>query len=212
MRDHVSGQLKVAPEHCSSRVLQKMGKPYISVFNDFAKKYSDYSFSCGREQYLVPYLMSSHPGSTLADAIELALYLKKNHLRPEQVQDFYPTPGTVSTVMFATGIDPLTGSKVYVSRDPEENKKQRALLQFTVPENRAIVRKALRLAGREDLIGFGENHLVPPEKNEQVVRNGKNDNKNVKRERTRKNAHTNDTIKFSGRNGTGRKKSGKNHG
>ena len=161
---HVSGQLKVAPEHCSSAVLEKMGKPDVSVYNAFVKKYFSLCAECGKEQYLVPYLMSSHPGSTLADAIDLAVYLKENRCRPEQVQDFYPTPGTVSTVMFYTGLDPLTGKEVYVARDPEEKRMQRALLQCTRPESEKLVRKALALAGREDLIGFGPHCLVRPEK------------------------------------------------
>ena len=162
--DHVSGQLKVAPEHISDRVLDCMGKPHIDVYNAFKKKYFDLCREIGKEQYLVPYLMSSHPGSTVNEAIELACYLKAEHYAPEQVQDYYPTPGTASTVMYYTGINPLTGKKVYVPTTYEEKSEQRALLQFNKPDNAAKVRSALIKAGREDLIGFGGNCLVKPER------------------------------------------------
>lgn len=162
VRDHVSGQLKVAPEHCCNNVLQHMGKPSIEVYDKFKKRFFELTKSIGKEQYLVPYLMSSHPGSTLSDAVELALYLKRSHLNPEQVQDFYPTPGTASTVMFYTGIDPFTMKEVFVPRSYEEKRLQRALLQFNRPENADLVREALVNAGRRDLIGFGENCLVRP--------------------------------------------------
>lgn len=164
---HVSGQLKVAPEHCSPNVLIHMGKPDIEVYDAFKKKFFELSRSCGKEQYLVPYLMSSHPGSTLEDAVNLALYLKKGHYAPEQVQDFYPTPGTASTVMFYTGLDPFTLKPVYVASTPEEKAQQRALLQFNKPDNYPAVRRALLACGRGDLIGRGENCLVPPEKGAQ---------------------------------------------
>ena len=159
---HVSGQLKVAPEHISDNVLSKMGKPSRKVFDRFSSKFYDITKKIGKEQYLVPYLMSSHPGSTLSDAIELALYIKKNNLHPEQVQDFYPTPFTLSTCMFHTGLDPLTMEKVYVPKSFEEKQMQRALLQFRKPENYNLVIRALKKAGREDLIGFGEHCLVRP--------------------------------------------------
>lgn len=162
--DHVSGQLKVAPEHISNRVLDSMGKPHIDVYNAFKKKYFDYCREIGKEQYLVPYLMSSHPGSTVDEAIELACYLKAEHYAPEQVQDYYPTPGTASTVMYYTGVNPLTGKKVYVPTTYEEKSEQRALLQFNKPDNAQKVRSALIRAGREDLIGFGGNCLVKPER------------------------------------------------
>lgn len=158
---HVSGQLKVAPEHCSPRVLEKMGKPSIQAFDRFAKDFYTATKKAGKEQYLVPYLMSSHPGSTLKEAAELAVYLKKNRIRPEQVQDFYPTPGTVSTCMFYTGLDPFSMAPVYVAKSPEEKAMQRALLQYWRPENRTLILKALRRAGRADLIGPGPNCLVP---------------------------------------------------
>ncbi len=163
VRDHVSGQLKVAPEHCSPAVLRKMGKPDIEVFERFRSRYFALSAACGKEQYLVPYLMSSHPASTLADAVELACYLKKWNYSPEQVQDFYPTPGTASTVMFYTGIDPFTMKEVFVPTDYEEKQMQRALLQFKKPENADTVRRALKKCGREDLIGYGPECLVRPE-------------------------------------------------
>ena len=164
VRDHVSGQLKVAPEHCSAPVLALMGKPSIDVFEKFREKYFRLSKEYGKEQYLVPYLMSSHPGSTLKDAVALALYLKKWGYTPEQVQDFYPTPGTASTVMYYTGIDPFTGKNVYVPRDYHEKQLQRALLQAGRPENHDAVREALRKCKREDLIGYGKEFLVPPER------------------------------------------------
>ena len=157
---HVSGQLKVAPEHCSSRVLDCMGKPHINVYEKFKRKFYSLTEQIGKKQYLVPYLMSSHPGSTVSDAIELALFLKKEGLHPEQVQDFYPTPGTVSTCMFYTGLDPYTLKSVYVPRTPKEKAEQRALLQYYRPENKKTVLDALRKAGRNDLIGTGKNCLV----------------------------------------------------
>lgn len=160
---HVSGQLKVAPEHCSAAVLDKMGKPHIEAYLRFAKRYFEYTKQIGKEQYLVPYLMSSHPGSTLQDAVELALFLKRERLRPEQVQDFYPTPGTISTCMFYTGLDPYTMEEVYVARTPKEKALQRALLQYFNPKNRTLVEEALRRAGRTDLIGNGEKCLIRPQ-------------------------------------------------
>ncbi len=162
VRDHVSGQLKVAPEHCSDAVLRDMGKPPIAVFERFKQRYFQLCASMHKEQYLVPYLMSSHPGSTLHDAVVLAQYLKEWGYSPQQVQDFYPTPGTASTVMFYTGIDPFTQKEVYVPRTREEKQLQRALLQFSRPQNAALVRKALHMAHREDLIGFSLHCLVPP--------------------------------------------------
>ena len=162
VKDHVSGQLKVAPEHCSDGVLRAMGKPDFSVYEKFRDKYFDLCAACGKEQYLVPYLMSSHPGSTLEDAIELALCLKRHHYAPEQVQDYYPTPGTASTVMYYTGINPLDGKPVYVATDYHEKQLQRALLQYNRPDNAPLVREALKKAGREDLIGFGNECLVRP--------------------------------------------------
>ena len=163
VRDNVSGQLKVAPEHCSNAVLACMGKPSFTVYEKFRSRFFALTKEVGKEQYLVPYLMSSHPGSTLNDAIELALCLKRNGYAPEQVQDYYPTPGTASTVMYYTGINPLDMKPVYVATDYHEKQMQRALLQFNRPQNADLVREALRKAGREDLIGSGPDCLVRPE-------------------------------------------------
>ncbi len=165
VRYHVSGQLKVAPEHISPQVLHYMGKPFADVYDHFCRKYYALSEKYGKEQYLVPYLMSSHPGSGLREAIDLACYLRENRLNPEQVQDFYPTPGTLSTAMYYTGLDPRDMTPVFVARDPEDKAMQRALLQSGNPKNHALVRKALHLAGREELIGWNKHCLVPPEKN-----------------------------------------------
>ncbi len=162
VRDNVSGQLKVAPEHCSSAVLACMGKPNFEVYEGFRKKFFDITHEVGKEQYLVPYLMSSHPGSTVKDAIELALCLKKNGYAPEQVQDYYPTPGTASTVMYYTGINPLNMQPVYVATDYHEKQLQRALLQYNRPQNADLVREALTKAGRTDLIGHSADCLVRP--------------------------------------------------
>ena len=160
---HISGQLKVAPEHCVNHVLDKMGKPHVQDFDRFCKRFYEETKKIGKEQYLVPYLMSSHPGCTIADAVELAVYLKKHHMRPEQVQDFYPTPGTNSTCMFYTGLDPQTMEPVYVPKTAEEKFYQRTLLQYYKPENRRNVIEALIRAHREDLIGNGPNCLVTPD-------------------------------------------------
>lgn len=159
---HVSGQLKVAPEHVSPKVLKAMGKPPFDVYKQFVQRYMAMNERLGMEQYLVPYFISSHPGSDLAAAIELAEAMRDMKIHPEQVQDFYPTPGTVSTCMYLTGIDPRTMSAVHVP-EGEERRMQRALLQYGRRENYALVRQALRLAGREDLIGQGPKCLVPQE-------------------------------------------------
>lgn len=160
VRYHVSGQLKVAPEHISPNVLYYMGKPPKEIYERFCDKYKRLNQKYSLEQYLVPYLMSSHPGSRLEDAIYLAEYLNQTGYRPEQVQDFYPTPGTLSTAMYYTGLDPRTMEPVYVAKDPHEKAMQRALLQWKNPKNRALVLEALRKAGREDLIGHGKHCLV----------------------------------------------------
>lgn len=160
--NHVSGQLKVAPEHASNKVLDKMGKPHIEVYEEFERRFYASTKRCGKEQYLVPYLMSSHPGCTLAEAVELAVFEKRHGIRPEQVQDFYPTPGTISTAMFFTGLDPYTLEPVYVPRTAEEKAMQRALLQYFKPQNRDLVEKALRTAKRTDLIGHGKDCLIAP--------------------------------------------------
>lgn len=158
---HISGQLKVAPEHIDDHVLEMMGKPGGELYQRFVRRYKQLNDALGMNQYIVPYFMSSHPGSTLNSAIALAEYLKASGQRPEQVQDFYPTPGTLSTCMFYTGLDPRTMKPVYVPVSPEEKAMQRALMQFFIPKNRPLVRKALRLADRDDLIGSGRNCLVP---------------------------------------------------
>lgn len=190
---HISGQLKVAPEHCSAAVLDKMGKPHIETYKKFQDEFYKMTKQIGKEQYLVPYLMSSHPGSTLNDAIELALFLKKEHIRPEQVQDFYPTPGTISTCMFYTELDPYTLEKVYVPKTEEEKAMQRALLQYFNPKNKDKVIKALRTAGRTDLIGTGKNCLVTApsgfkaqEQSRTKTKNAKARNKNIKTAKKRR--------------------------
>ena len=157
---HISGQLKVAPEHVSDVVLDKMGKPRNAVYNKFVDKYFALNKQYGMNQYLVPYLMSSHPGSTLKEAIELAEYIREMGYNPEQVQDFYPTPSTLSTVMYYTGLDPRTMEKVYVPTDPHEKAMQRALIQYRNPKNYYLVKEALLKAHREDLIGSGPKCLI----------------------------------------------------
>ena len=159
---HISGQLKVAPEHISDAVLSKMGKPENAVYERFVKKYYDINKKLGKKQFLVPYLMSSHPGSTLKEAIELAEYLRDLGYMPEQVQDFYPTPSTISTVMYYTGIDPRDKKPVYVCKNPHEKAMQRALIQYRNPKNYELVKEALLKAGREDLIGFDKKCLIRP--------------------------------------------------
>lgn len=160
VKHHVSGQLKVAPEHISDTVLEYMGKPTFTVYEEFRHKYEAINEKIGKKQYLVPYLMSSHPGCTIHDAIQLTQYLKKINHMPEQVQDFYPTPGTLSTAMYYTGIDPRTGKDVYVPKTKQEKEMQRALLQWRRPYNRNLVLKALKSAGREDLIGSGKDCII----------------------------------------------------
>lgn len=160
---HVSGQLKVAPEHVSDRVLKYMNKPPHAVYERFVQKFEAVNKSLSLRQFLVPYLISSHPGATMQDAIELAQYLKRTNHKPEQVQDFYPTPGTASTCMYHTGLDPFTMQPVYVAKTREEKAMQRALMQCHIRRNWPLIRKALRLADREDLIGTGRGCLVPPD-------------------------------------------------
>ncbi len=162
VRHHISGQLRVAPEHCSAAVLDKMGKPHIEAYKKFCDKFYALTKSENKDQYVVPYLMSSHPGSTLKDAVELALFCKRQGIHPKQVQDFYPTPGTISTAMFYTELDPYTLEPVYVPKSEREKSMQRALLQYFIPENKQKVIQALTLAGRRDLIGNGKNCLVTP--------------------------------------------------
>ncbi|MCQ4864981.1 YgiQ family radical SAM protein [Pseudoflavonifractor phocaeensis] len=162
VKHHISGQLKVAPEHCVNGVLDYMGKPHIEVYEKFRHKYERLNQKYEKEQYLVPYLMSSHPGCTLEDAVRLAEWLNASGRQPEQVQDFYPTPGTLSTCMYYTGIDPRTMQQVFVPTDPHDKAMQRALMQWKRPEKRALVQEALRRAHREDLIGYGKGCLLRP--------------------------------------------------
>ena len=161
---HVSGQMRVAPEHVSDGVLKEMGKPKVEVYDSFVKEFEKINRELGLKQYIVPYLMSSHPGSTLKDAIKLAEYIRDMGYIPEQVQDFYPTPGTVSTTMYYTGLNPLTMEKVYVPRNPHEKAMQRALIQYRNPENYDLVKEALLKEHREDLIGFDPSCLIRPRK------------------------------------------------
>ena len=162
VKHHISGQLKVAPEHVADPVLKMMGKPPNAVYQKFIAKYQRLNEKLGMKQYVVPYLMSSHPGSTLKEAVKLAEYLRDLGYMPEQVQDFYPTPSTISTVMYYTGLDPRTMEPVYVPTNPHEKAMQRALIQYRDPKNYALVREALEKAGRQDLIGFGKECLIRP--------------------------------------------------
>ncbi len=179
---HISGQLKVAPEHISDTVLKTLGKPENSVYRAFCKKYAAINKKLGKPQYLVPYLMSSHPGSTLREAIELAEYLRDNHLSPEQVQDFYPTPSTISTCMYYTGVDPRTMKPVFVEHDPHRKAMQRALIQYKNPNNYDLVHEALEIAHRTDLIGFDKKCLIRPRnKNDRAA--GKHDEAKGKKQK-----------------------------
>ena len=169
---HVSGQLKVAPEHVSDAVLAKMGKPNRNVYEEFCRRYKKMNETLQKKQYLVPYLMSSHPGSTLKEAVELAEYCRDLGYMPEQVQDFYPTPSTMSTCMYYTGLDPRTMEPVYVPKNPHEKAMQRALIQYRDPKNRELVREALEKCGRRDLIGYGPKCLLRPEGGKPGERSG----------------------------------------
>ena len=179
---HVSGQLKIAPEHISDRVLNAMGKPKKEVYEKFVQKYVQLNEKLGKKQYIVPYLMSSHPGSTMQDAIELAVFLKKNRLNVEQVQDFYPTPSTVSTCMYYTGIDPRCGKEIFVETDSKAKKQQRALMRFTDPDNYELVKSALIKCGRQDLIGNGKNCLIPVVPPAHFSRGKRNDKKSTNKD------------------------------
>lgn len=188
---HVSGQLKVAPEHISDAVLEKMGKPKVSVYRKFVTEYNKMNEKMGKKQYLVPYLMSSHPGSTLKEAVELAEYLRDLGYMPEQVQDFYPTPSTISTCMYYTGLDPRTMEPVYVATNPHEKAMQRALIQYRNPDNYDLVKEALIKAKREDLIGFDEKCLIRPRKPKAKENTVKRNNVNSKKKagKTVRNVH-----------------------
>ena len=187
VKHHVSGQLRVAPEHVSDQVLYYMGKPRHEVYQSFLKAFEQENKKAGQEQYAVPYFMSSHPGCTLKEAVKLAEYVRDLGFTPEQVQDFYPTPSTLSTCMYYTGIHPLTKEKVYVPRDPHEKEIQRALMQYKNPANRALVMEGLRRAGREDLIGYGPKCLIRPDR-EKPANPGKGKN-GGRMETGRKTAH-----------------------
>lgn len=183
---HVSGQLKVAPEHISPNVLEKMGKPNKEVYIKFVKKYEKINQELGMNQFIVPYLMSSHPGSTLKEAVELAEYLRDLGYMPEQVQDFYPTPGTLSTCMYYTGLDPRTMKEVYVPKSPREKAMQRALIQYRNPKNYELVHEALIKAGREDLIGYGKKSLIWPRKKDNEGKSNRDMKKNNKSKNSKK--------------------------
>lgn len=198
-KHHISGQLKVAPEHISDNVLKYMGKPENSVYEAFQKKYKKINERIEKKQYLVPYLMSSHPGSTIKEAVELAEYLRDLGYMPEQVQDFYPTPSTLSTCMYYTGYDPRTMKPVYTPKNPHEKAMQRALIQYRNPKNYELVREALTLAGRTDLIGFDKKCLIRPRnmgnsyvgktKNEGKSRGKKEYKKDYQKKKTIRNVH-----------------------
>lgn len=190
-KHYISGQLRVAPEHISDAVLDKMGKPHNQIYQKFIKRYQQVNAKYGKEQFVVPYLMSSHPGSTLNEAVELAEYLRDLGYMPEQVQDFYPTPSTISTCMYYTGVDPRTMEKVYIPTNPHEKAMQRALIQYRNPKNYDLVKEALNITGRQELIGFGPECLIAPrkerwreeawDKHHKTKHKGKNKNKPIQR-------------------------------
>ena len=191
---HVSGQLKVAPEHVSDPVLQKMGKPEYSVYQKFVEKYNQMNKKLRKDQYLVPYLMSSHPGSTLKEAVNLAEHLRDFGYMPEQVQDFYPTPSTLSTCMYYTGVDPRNMQPVYVPKNPHEKAMQRALIQYREPKNYDLVMEALKKTGRMDLVGYDKRCLIRPEKGKssgwsEKGKSGKNARDNTRKKRHIRNVH-----------------------
>lgn len=191
---HVSGQLKVAPEHVSDPVLQKMGKPEYSVYQKFVEKYNQMNKKLHKDQYLVPYLMSSHPGSTLKEAVNLAEHLRDFGYMPEQVQDFYPTPSTLSTCMYYTGVDPRNMQPVYVPKNPHEKAMQRALIQYRDPKNYDLVMEALKKTGRMDLVGYDKRCLIRPEKGKssgwsEKGKSGKNARDNTRKKKHIRNVH-----------------------
>ncbi len=200
VQHHISGQLKVAPEHINAQVLDKMGKPRKELYMKFVEKFEQKNKQFHKDQYIVPYLMSSHPGSDLEAAIDLACYLKKIHHTPKQVQDFYPTPGTPSTCMYYTGLDPKTMKSVYVAKTWEEKAMQRALMQFTYPQNYDLVHKALTIAKRTDLIGNGPNCLIPSHKPNCNYQGKKKNNKKMKTDHNHRNnqinTHKNKNIHY----------------
>ena len=177
---HISGQLKIAPEHVSNKVLEIMGKPKHSVFEQFVTKYQEFNMKLGKKQFFIPYFISSHPGATVEDAIKLAEYLKKLGFTPDQVQDFYPTPGTLSTAMYYTGINPVNNKEIFVATEHKDKQFQRALLQFNRPENYVLVLKALGNAGRSDLIGNGPKCLITPPAKSAKLERSKRKKQNIK--------------------------------
>ena len=198
VQHHVSGQLKVAPEHVADSVLVRMGKPENDVYRRFTARYQELNRACGKNQFLVPYLMSSHPGSTMKEAVQLAEYLRDLGYMPEQVQDFYPTPSTISTCMYYTGVDPRTMEKVYVPVNPHEKAMQRALIQYRNPKNYDLVKEALKLAHREDLIGYGKKCLIRPEKN-QPRQGAKKKEQPATKKKTIRNVHKKSRMKKKSR-------------
>ena len=196
--NHVSGQLKVAPEHVADEVLEKMGKPEHNVYEEFTRTFRDMNQKLNKKQFLVPYLMSSHPGSDMKSAVKLAEYCRDLGYMPEQVQDFYPTPSTISTCMYYTGLDPRSMKPVYVPRNPHEKALQRALIQYRNPDNYELVMEALKKAGRMDLVGFGEKCLIRPRKFSKEKSSAKENGRNkaqVKKKKAIRNVHKKRTPK-----------------
>ena len=191
VKHHVSGQLRVAPEHVSEEVLKFMGKPSHNVYREFLKEYEKANAETGKKQYAVPYFMSSHPGCTLKEAVRLAEYVRDLGFTPEQVQDFYPTPSTLSTCMYYTGIHPLTGEPVYVPKNPHEKAIQRALMQYKNPANRALVLEGLKKAGRMDLVGYDRKCLIRPERKQgdSSFKGTTEKGRNVRKKKTIRNVH-----------------------
>ncbi len=208
--NHISGQLRVAPEHISDNVLKRMGKPENKVYEAFLKRYEKINNKTGKQQYVVPYLMSSHPGSTMKEAIELAEYIRDLGYMPEQVQDFYPTPSTLSTCMYYTGYDPRTMEKVYTPVTYHEKAMQRALIQYRNPENYELVKEALIKNGRDDLIGFDKKCLIPPRKMEKTFNNVKDKNSHNKSQKTGSSSNSSG-FKNKSSNRTTHNKSKNNH-
>lgn len=209
---HISGQLRVAPEHVSDNVLRMMGKPQNSVYEKFIERYKRVNAKTGKQQYVVPYLMSSHPGSTLNEAVELAEYVRDIGYMPEQVQDFYPTPSTISTCMYYTGVDPRTMKPVYVPHNPHEKAMQKALMMYRKPENYDLVKEALIKAGRQDLIGFDKKCLIAPRKMDRKSEHqtqrpyGKNDKNKNNSIKTGKNSKNNKAVSQKNTKSSGQRK------
>ena len=199
--NHISGQLKIAPEHISDRVTRIMGKSSRNVYVRFVERFNRMNKKLGKKQFLVPYFMSSHPGCTLEDAIELAVFIKEMGYHPEQVQDFIPTPGTLSTCMWYSGINPMTGERVYSAKKPEDKAMQRALMQYWLQRNYDLVKKALEKAKRLDLIGYGPDCLIRPEKGGKAISHKDTMNKGT----FHKESRNKNSKKISNKNGNTRK-------